>query len=80
MLTAYVDAALKHAALEWMDEDHQWYAEIRETPGVWATADDRESCLQELRSVLENWILLSVYDHDELPAIDGIKLTVQKVA
>ena len=33
-----------------------------------------EECLEELQEVVEEWIMLSIAQHDPLPIIDGIEL------
>ena len=80
MLSNYIEAAMKHAKFEWLDSDRAWYGEIPDLPGVWATGRDEGACRSELRSVLEGWLLLSIHDHDELPVIDGVDLSVRQVA
>ena len=37
MLTEYIEAAMRHARIERLPESGQYYGEIPETPGVWAT-------------------------------------------
>jgi predicted RNase H-like HicB family nuclease len=48
--------------------------------GVWAQGDTLETCREELREVLEEWIVLGLKMGHQLPAIDGIALTIQEVA
>ncbi len=79
MLTKYIQAAMRHAAYEWIEEDRVWYASIPPLPGVWASADSREELPDELQSVLEGWIALGLRMNDPLPAIDGISLTFDLV-
>ncbi|MCS6862546.1 MAG: hypothetical protein NZT92_19765, partial [Abditibacteriales bacterium] len=44
---------------------------------VWATGRTVGECRRELQTVLEDWLLLKVYDHDPLPVIDGIDLNLK---
>ena len=71
MLTDYIEAAMRHATYEWLEEDGVWYAEIPSLPGVWASAPNREELPAELRSVLEGWIALGLAEGDPLPVLDG---------
>ena len=48
--------------------------------GVWANADTLEDCRDELREVLEEWIILGLKMNHHIPAIDGIELNLEKVA
>ena len=77
MLTTYIEAAMRHATYEWLEEDGIWYAEIPPLPGVWASAPPREKLPVELRSVLEGWIALGLRMNDPLPIIDGIGITFE---
>jgi hypothetical protein len=35
-----------------------------------------EACRAELVEVLEEWLLLKIHDHDDIPALDGLDLSV----
>ena len=48
--------------------------------GVWANAETLEACREELREVLEEWIILGLKVGHHIPAIDGIELNIEKVA
>ena len=48
--------------------------------GVWANADTLEACRDELREVLEEWIILGLKMNHHIPVIDGIELNFEKVA
>ncbi|MFH1113449.1 MAG: hypothetical protein V1792_05970 [Pseudomonadota bacterium] len=51
-----------------------------ECNGVYANADTLEDCRDELREVLEEWVLFRVYRNLSLPVIDGIELAIREVA
>ena len=55
-------------------EDGTYWGEIPECPGTNACKPTLKECREKPRSVLEDWILLSLHDGDELPVIDGIDL------
>ncbi|MGI8551967.1 MAG: type II toxin-antitoxin system HicB family antitoxin [Dehalococcoidia bacterium] len=76
MLREYIEAAMRHAQYERLSDDRSFYGDIPQLPGVWANAATLKETQQELREVLEDWILLGLSRDDRLPAIDGIALTV----
>lgn len=80
MLTAYINAALRKAHYEILPEGEGYFGRIESLEGVWAQADTLEACREELREVLEEWIILGLKMGHPLPAIDGIALTIQEVA
>ncbi|MCM8749361.1 type II toxin-antitoxin system HicB family antitoxin [Thermomicrobiaceae bacterium CFH 74404] len=71
MLTADIDTAINRARSEFLPGDGIWYAEIPELPGVWADGLSEEACLQRLREVLEDWVMLRLAQQLPLPAIDA---------
>ncbi len=79
MLTEYIGAALRHAQYELM-EDGQFFANVPELPGVWASGATVETCREELREVIEGWLLLGLRQGDEIPALDGISLEVREAS
>ncbi len=80
MLTAYIRAAMRRAHYEIIEEDGSFYGSIPVIPGIWANANTLEACRDELESVLEGWLLLSIADHSPIPEIDGNRLDVREVA
>ena len=74
MLTDYINAAMRHARYEILD-DRTYFGEIPGLQGVYANAPLLEDCRNELRSVLEGWILLGLRLGHPLPVVDGIELT-----
>ena len=75
MLTDYVNAALKRANYERLEEDEGWFASIPDFPGLWASGKTIEATRDELKSVLEGWIILGLRHGEKLPFLDGIDLT-----
>ncbi|MCK9377426.1 MAG: hypothetical protein M0P73_14895 [Syntrophobacterales bacterium] len=80
MLLEYLQAALRHAHYEILKDDGTYYGEIPECNGAYANAVTLEACREELREVLEEWVLFRVYRNLPLPVIDGIELTIKEVA
>lgn len=77
MLNDYMDKAMQYAQYERI-EDGTYFGRIPGFKGVWANASTMQECRNELREVLEGWILLNIADHTPLPVVDGIRLEVGK--
>jgi predicted RNase H-like HicB family nuclease len=75
MLTEYIEAAMRKAKWD-IFGDNSFYAEIPDLPGVYANTPHLESCVQELRAVLEEWIVLSITHRISFPVIDGVELRI----
>lgn len=61
-------------------EDGLFYGEVAPCPGVWATGVTLEDCREELRGVLEGWVLLGLALRDSLPVIAGVDINVSTAA
>ena len=76
LLTRYIHAALKNA-LPKLLEDQSWFAEIPSFNGVWACGENPHECLNELREVLVDWLLLKIEHADrDIPIMDEINLNM----
>ena len=73
ILTDYVESALSRAAYERL-EDGSYAGTIPECPGVVSFGADLSACQEELRSTLEDWVLVSLKLRQTLPVVAGIKL------
>ncbi len=80
MLNQYIQASLRKAKYEILEDDGTFYGEIPGFQGVWANAETLEDCRDELAEVLEEWIFLHLSDNTPLPLVDGLNLVVQKVS
>ena len=78
MLTAYLDAAMRSAHYELLPDDGQYYGEIPQCNGVYATAAKLEECREQLREVLEEWVLFRVHGNLTLPVVGGVELAVKQ--
>ena len=78
MLTHYLKTALRKAHFEMLPDDGQYYGEIAECHGVYATAASLEACRDELEEVLEEWVLFRIHRNLTLPTIDGVELAVKE--
>jgi len=80
MLLEYINKAMVKAHYEILQEDSSYYGEIPGFEGVYASAFDLETCRNELKEVLEEWILLRVYCNLEIPEVEGLNLKIVDVA
>jgi predicted RNase H-like HicB family nuclease len=80
MLTAYINAAMRSAHYELLEGSEGYIGKIPGLQGVWANSDTLEGCRDELREVLEEWIILGLKKNHHIPDIDGIELNLEKVA
>ena len=80
MLTLYINAAMRKARYEILEGSEGYIGKIPELQGVWANADTLEACREELREVLEEWIILGLKMGHHIPVIDGVELNIEKVA
>lgn len=80
MLTAYINAALRNARYEILPDGEGYAGRIEGLEGVWSQAGTLEACRDELREVLEEWIVLGLRMGHALPVIDGMTLATQEVA
>ena len=78
MLTQYLETALRKARYDILREDGRFYGEILECRGVYATADSLEACRDELKDVLEEWVLFRVHRNLPLPTVEGVELAVKQ--
>lgn len=79
MLTNYIQAAMRQAHYEILSDGEGYFGNIPNLQGVWANADTLEACRQELREVLEEWILIGLKMRHLIPQIDGIRLKIKKL-
>ena len=75
MLAEYIAAGMRKAKYEILEDDGSYYGEIPGIKGVWASADSLKECEEELKSVLEDWILIRLDFGDPIPEIDGLTVS-----
>lgn len=73
ILSQYVEAIMTKACYDKF-EDGSFSGKIPECRGVIAFSHSLTSCQAELRSTLEDWILVGLKLGHKLPIIDGIDL------
>jgi predicted RNase H-like HicB family nuclease len=80
MLTKYLQAAMRAAKYEVLEDDGSFYGSIPGLSGVWANDPSLEVCREQLEEVLEDWLLFRLSRQLPVPAIGGIELSVREVA
>ena len=79
MISEFVEQSLKRAKYKVLG-DGMYYAEIPRLRGVWAQGKTREECRQELREVIEEWLLLKVHSHHPVPGFSFTGPVLRSVA
>ena len=72
-LTAYIEAAMELARYDKL-EDSTFAGEIPKLPGVISFGKTLAQCERELRSTLEDWLLVGLRLGHPLPKLAGIDL------
>jgi predicted RNase H-like HicB family nuclease len=73
VLSGYLDRALAQAEYDKL-EDRSFSGRIPACIGVIAFASTLKECENELRSTLEDWLLVGLKLGHKLPVVDGIDL------
>ncbi|MCR4392081.1 MAG: type II toxin-antitoxin system HicB family antitoxin [Candidatus Acetothermia bacterium] len=74
MITEYIEAALSGARYELIQDEEPYYGEIPGLGGVWATGRTLEECRQNLKEVLEGWILVRLRRGLAIPPVGGHRI------
>lgn len=78
ILSGYMEQAMAHASYDKLD-DGTFHGHIPQCKGVVAFGNTLNECEQELRSTLEDWILVGLKLGHPLPVIGGVDLNKQPV-
>ena len=78
ILSSYVEQAMARATYDKL-EDNTFHGRIPPCKGVVAFGSTLRGCEEELRSTLEDWILVGLKLDHSLPVIAGIDLNKQPV-
>ena len=74
MLSEYIEEAMRRAKYELMENGEFW-GEIPGFQGVWASESSLEATRNELKSVLEDWLLVKLWDNDDdIPVLKKMSL------
>jgi predicted RNase H-like HicB family nuclease len=74
-VTEYIDAALKGARFEPIEDTGTVFAEAPGVPGAWAEGRTEAEARRLLGEVIEDWILTRTRLHLEVPALGGTSLS-----
>ena len=78
MLAEYLEEALKMARYEIIEDDEPYYGEVTELPGVWATGKSLEECRENLRDVIDGWILVRIQKGLAIPRLGERQVQLPK--
>lgn len=68
MLTQFITKQLRNAHYKLL-KDGTYFGEIPGLKGVWANAGTLEDCREQLREVLEEWIILKIRHGDRVAGL-----------
>ncbi|OHB18947.1 MAG: antitoxin HicB [Parcubacteria group bacterium RIFCSPHIGHO2_01_FULL_56_18] len=74
MLSTFLRQKLARAKYKLL-ADGTYFGEVSGVAGVWANARTLEVCRDELREVLEEWVLLKVRNRKDIP---GLKISFDR--
>jgi len=74
MLTNYIEMSLKTARYDIIDNDEPFYGYIPKLKGVWSTGKTLEKCRDNLKNILEEWLLIGLTNKFPIPSISGSKI------
>ena len=74
MLIEYIEEALKKARYEIIEDEEPYYGEIEELKGVWASGKTLEECRNNLKEVIEGWILVSIKKGLQIPRLGDFEI------
>ena len=80
MLIEYIEEALKRARYEIIEDAEPYYGEIEELKGVWATGETLEECRENLKDVIEGWILISIKKGLSIPKLGDVEIQEREEA
>ena len=73
LLDQYIDAALRAAKFETIDNGTKVYAEVPQFAGAWADGETRDEAAKTLRQVLRGWIEMELERGRALPRLRGVE-------
>ena len=76
MIQTYIDAAMRQARYELIQDDEPYYGEILALPGVWASGPTLEDCRQNLLEVVDGWLLFRVSRGMPIPPLGDTRIVV----
>ncbi len=76
MLSRYIQEAMRRARYKTL-EDGNVFGQIPGVDGVWASEASQSQCEKVLQEVLEEWLILKIRDHEPIPRVGRVSLSVQ---
>ncbi len=74
LIEQYAETATRRATARQLD-DGSWLAEVEGFHGVWANEPSQKQALDEMQSVVREWVILKIRDEDrDLPVLEGLDL------
>ncbi len=76
MIQEYIEAVMKRAHYELIEDEEPFYGEVPELQGVWATGKTLEECRENLIQAVEDWVLFSIANGLPIPALGEATIRV----
>lgn len=68
MLNEFIEKKLGVARYKILN-DGSYFGEIHGLKGIWANTRTLEDCRKELKEVLEEWLVLKIRSHENVPGL-----------
>ncbi len=78
MIVDYIEAALRRAHYELIEDEEPYYGEVSELQGVWAGGKNLEECRENLADVVEGWVLIRIARGLVIPPLGHVTVTSPK--
>ena len=78
MIQDYIDAAMRQAHYELIQDDEPYYGEVPELQGVWATGKTLEECRRRLLEVVDGWLLVRLARGMPVPPLGDVHLELPR--
>ncbi len=72
MLSTYLVLQLAKAKYKLLD-DGSYFGEIKGVKGVWANAKTLEKCREELKDILESWVVVTLASGEKISGLSPSK-------
>jgi predicted RNase H-like HicB family nuclease len=76
MITSYIKEAMHRATYRQLEDDGTFVGEIPGFDGVWSNAPTLEGARDELREVLEEWIVLGLELGHDFPELGDKRIRI----
>lgn len=78
MIQNYIDAAMRQARYELIEDDEPYYGEVPELPGVWATGKTLEECRHHLLEAVDGWLLFRIFRGMHIPPLGDSQIVLPR--